>query len=477
MKNDRLLATLAAVLGLVLVAVGVSYIALNEHDIPSFFPGHVSHASSHHHVKHGIAAIFLGLACLAFAWFRTGPRELATAPPASALVAAADQLITYFQAVVIGLLQGVTELFPISSLGHAVILPKLLRLGSEPGQAVLSRLPRRHAPRDRDRALRLLLPGMGPDPARASAGASATARSATTIPTRGSPGCSSSGTIPAGLIGLLFEHKLRSLFANPTAAAAFLTVNGLILFAAEYLRRRAPGAEERARELERAPESRTSAGSEKRLATLGYREAVGVGTAQAAALFPGISRAGVTIGGGLFVGLTHEDAARYAFLLATPIIGAAALLKLPELVGHNGDGVRGQALVGALCAGAAAWFCDQVPDALLRDEHPDAVRRVLPLRWCRCIARVRVLECPSTALSTSCKIGCGNVEKGKLRKLRPRSFSTPCIACAEALDCLLRRAQSASRSKPSPKAVAGRRKSAETVDESETGPANFFGPV
>jgi undecaprenyl-diphosphatase len=163
------------------------------------------------------------------------------------------------------------------------------------------------------------------------------------------------GTIPAGLIGLLFEHKLRSLFANPTAAAAFLAVNGLILFAAEYLRRRAPGAEERARELERAPESSTSAGSEKRLATLGYREAVGVGTAQAAALFPGISRAGVTIGGGLFVGLTHEDAARYAFLLATPIIGAAALLKLPDLVGQNGDGVRGQALVGALCAGAAAW--------------------------------------------------------------------------------------------------------------------------
>jgi undecaprenyl-diphosphatase len=81
-----------------------------------------------------------------------------------------------------------------------------------------------------------------------------------------------------------------------------------------------------------------------------------VGTAQAAALFPGISRAGVTMGGSLFVGLTHEDAARYAFLLATPIIGAAALLKLPDLIGHSGDGVRGQALVGALCAGVAAWF-------------------------------------------------------------------------------------------------------------------------
>ena len=82
MRNDRLLAGLAALVGLALIAVGVIYIALNEHDIPSFFPGHVSHPASHHHVKHGIAAILLGLACLAFAWFRTGPRERSAAPPA-----------------------------------------------------------------------------------------------------------------------------------------------------------------------------------------------------------------------------------------------------------------------------------------------------------------------------------------------------------------------------------------------------------
>ncbi len=81
MRNDRLLGALAALLGLVLIAIGVTYIALTEHDIPSFFPGHVSHPASHHHVKHGIAAIFLGLACFAFAWFRTGPREAHAAPP------------------------------------------------------------------------------------------------------------------------------------------------------------------------------------------------------------------------------------------------------------------------------------------------------------------------------------------------------------------------------------------------------------
>jgi drug/metabolite transporter (DMT)-like permease len=75
MRNDRWLGVLAAIVGLALIVVGVIYIAFNEHDIPSFFPGHVSHPASHHHVKHGIAAILLGLACLAFAWFRTGPRE------------------------------------------------------------------------------------------------------------------------------------------------------------------------------------------------------------------------------------------------------------------------------------------------------------------------------------------------------------------------------------------------------------------
>lgn len=79
LRNDRLLAVVAAIIGLALIVVGVIYIAENEHSIPSFFPGHVSHPASHHHVKHGIAAILLGLACLAFAWFRTGPRDRSAA--------------------------------------------------------------------------------------------------------------------------------------------------------------------------------------------------------------------------------------------------------------------------------------------------------------------------------------------------------------------------------------------------------------
>jgi len=268
--------------------------------------------------------------------------------------AAGGHLITYFQAVVIGLLQGVTELFPISSLGHAVILPKLLGWHlSQKEPYFLAFLVATHLAT----AIVLFLFFL-PEWLRILRGLGRSLRDREISPR--DPDARLAwllvvGTIPAGLLGLLFEHPLRSLFANPKAAAAFLMLNGLVLFASELLRRRAPGAPERARALEQRGETPTSPDAEKRLATLGFREAVGVGTAQAAALFPGISRAGVTMGGGLFVGLTHEDAARYAFLLATPIIGAAALLKLPDLLGSNGNGVRGPALAGAACAGVAAW--------------------------------------------------------------------------------------------------------------------------
>ncbi len=268
--------------------------------------------------------------------------------------ASGGHLITYFQAIVIGLLQGVTELFPISSLGHAVILPKLFGWHlSQKEPYFLAFLVATHLAT----AIVLFLFFL-PEWIRILRGLGRSLRDrqiAAEDPDARLAWLLVVGTIPAGMLGLLFEHPLRSLFANPKAAAAFLAVNGLVLFAAERLRRHAPGARERARALEQRAGDPTSPEAEKRLATLGFREAVGVGTAQAAALFPGISRAGVTMGGALFVGLTHEDAARYAFLLATPIIGAAALLKLPDLFGSDGNGVRGPALAGALCAGLAAW--------------------------------------------------------------------------------------------------------------------------
>jgi len=152
------------------------------------------------------------------------------------------------------------------------------------------------------------------------------------------------GTIPAGILGLLLEDPLRSLFASAASAAAFLIVNGILLLLFERLRKRAPSPDDHLGD------------PDARIAKLTWGEAVGVGTAQAAALVPGISRSGITMGGGLLFGLSNEDAARYAFLLATPIIGAAAVLKLPELFGSSGNGVRGPALVGALCAAATTYL-------------------------------------------------------------------------------------------------------------------------
>src|SRR6202000_3108274 len=147
------------------------------------------------------------------------------------------------------------------------------------------------------------------------------------------------GTIPPGILGLALQHPLRSLFASAETASLFLILNGILLLAFERLRRRRPG-------------SRGGEGdSDPRIARrVSLKQAAAIGTAQAAALIPGISRSGMTMGGGLMVGLSNEDAARFGFLLATPVIAAAGLLKLPELFGSAGDGVRGPAAVGAIAA-------------------------------------------------------------------------------------------------------------------------------
>jgi undecaprenyl-diphosphatase len=161
------------------------------------------------------------------------------------------------------------------------------------------------------------------------------------------------GTIPVGIVGLVFEHNLRTIFAKPTAAAIFLCINGLILFAGEWVRRREPTRElvEEHRHHVDATHTET-----RDLDTLELREGVFVGSSQILALFAGISRSGVTMVAGLFRGLDHEDAARLSFMLATPVILAAGVYKLPDLAGPNGDGVRGQVLVGSIAAGIAAYL-------------------------------------------------------------------------------------------------------------------------
>jgi undecaprenyl-diphosphatase len=250
-------------------------------------------------------------------------------------------LITYPQAIIMGLLQGVAELFPISSLGHSVIVPNLLGWDlHQNDQYFLTFLVATHFAT----ALVLLwffwrdwvriVKGIGRSLRdREIGGDDADAKLGWLLVV---------GTIPAGVIGLALQDTLRKGFAKPTEASIFLAVNGLMLFGAEALRRRAPQAE---------------GDDDARIAKqTGWWSAFGVGAAQSIALIPGFSRSGAAMGGSLLVGLSHKDAARFAFLLATPIIGAAALLKIPELLGSQGNGVRGQALVGALCAALTAYF-------------------------------------------------------------------------------------------------------------------------
>ena len=250
-------------------------------------------------------------------------------------------LITYPQAIVLGLLQGVSELFPISSLGHAVILPSLLGWNiHQNDDYFLSFLVAVHLA-----TAIVLLCFFWRDWVRILKGLGRSLRNREIAPddTDAKLGwLLVVGTIPAGILGLTLESALRKLFASPTSASIFLMCNGLMLFGAELLRRRA---------------AQTDEDDDARIAKqMGWWEAAGVGAAQAVALIPGFSRSGAAMGGSLLVGLSNKDAARFAFLLATPIIGAAALLKLPQLLGAQGDGVRGQALVAALCAALSAYL-------------------------------------------------------------------------------------------------------------------------
>jgi undecaprenyl-diphosphatase len=251
--------------------------------------------------------------------------------------------ISYFQAVVLGLTQGVAEPFPVSSLGHGVVLPRLAGWHiHQNDKFFLTFLVATHL----GTAL-VLLAIFAKDWARIVSGLW---RSLALREIRAQDTDARlawlliAGTVPVGIIGLLLETPLRKLFASPTTAAAFLVVNGIALLLFERLRRRPPRPGDYLGD------------SDARIAKLSWRQAIGVGTSQAAALVPGISRSGFSMGGGLLVGLSNEDAARYGFLLATPVIFAAAALKLPELFGTEGNGVRGPALAAGLCAALTTFF-------------------------------------------------------------------------------------------------------------------------
>jgi undecaprenyl-diphosphatase len=260
--------------------------------------------------------------------------------------------MTYFQAIVIGALQGISELFPVSSLGHSVLLPaffgwdNVVTSQSASESSFLAFIVGLHVAT----AIALLI-YFRADWSRIIRGFFRTlkTRRAETADER-MAWLLVVGTIPVGLTGLLLEHPLRTLFAKPLAAACFLTINGLILFAGEYLRRRSV--------VRHAAIEHGGSGEEptRRLDTLEYREAGVIGVFQTFALLAGISRSGITMVAGLLRGLDHEDAARFSFLLATPVILAAGLYKLPDLLGPLGNGIRGQVLVGSLSAGVTAYL-------------------------------------------------------------------------------------------------------------------------
>ncbi|HZX04439.1 undecaprenyl-diphosphate phosphatase [Kribbella sp.] len=275
--------------------------------------------------------------------------------------------LTYLQAVVIGLLQGVTELFPISSLGHSVLVPAWIggswsQLVTQYGTTESEQSPylafivALHVAT----ALALLwfyrrdwiaVIGAFFTTLRTRKVQTSTERLAWLIVI---------ATIPVGLTGLLLEHTFRVLFAKPLAAAIFLTINGLILFGGERLRRRADqralvAAESKVSAEPAADHAVVQGGPSRRLETLGYREAGIIGLFQTLALLAGISRSGITMVGGLVRGLNHEDAAKFSFLLATPVILAAGVLKIPSLFGPAGAHIHGQVIVGAVVAGLGAY--------------------------------------------------------------------------------------------------------------------------
>jgi undecaprenyl-diphosphatase len=259
--------------------------------------------------------------------------------------------VDYAQAIILGLIQGVTELFPVSSLGHSVILPQLfgwtsvVAAQSASESFYLAFLVGLHVATAlalaffyRDQWVRIARGVVGSLRRRQIETADERLGWLLVV-----------ATIPAGIVGLVLEHPLRVLFATPVAAAGFLIVNGSILLAGEWIRRRA-----QVRAVVAAHEQ--TATGDRRLDTLEFREAGAVGVAQVFALLAGISRSGITMVAGLVRGLDHEDAARFSFLLATPIILAAGVYKLPDLLGPNGDGVRGQVLAGSIAAGVAAYL-------------------------------------------------------------------------------------------------------------------------
>jgi undecaprenyl-diphosphatase len=253
--------------------------------------------------------------------------------------------LTWPQALFMGLLQGATELFPVSSLGHAVLIPSLLHWSfrqSDP--SFLPFLVLLHL----GTATALLILYRREWVAIIRGFVVASVRGQIQTDTERLAMLLLVGTIPAAVLGVFLESRIKTLFASPYEAAGFLTLNGFLMLGFEALRRRAE------RRTAVAVSSRIE--REEKFAQaerISFRAAAIVGACQALAFLPGISRSGVTIGGGLLAGLRHEEAARFSFLLATPVILGAGVVELPQLF-SSGVPV-GEYVVAAILSGVAAY--------------------------------------------------------------------------------------------------------------------------
>lgn len=272
-------------------------------------------------------------------------------------------MITYLQALILGIIQGVTELFPISSLGHSVLVANLfnwnniLKEQTSKGSPFLTFLVALHVATAlallffyRKEWLRIIKGFVRS--LKAKRITDADAKLAWLLV---------AATIPAGLIGLVFEHSLRSQFARPFSAIVFIIINGFILLAGDRYIKRHPVQRPRSRSLQA-----TNVHASDRLS---FGRAILIGIAQIGALFAGISRSGITMVSGLYSGLDHEDAARFSFLLATPIILGAGVYKLPDLVSGSAAGIHGQILVGAIAAGVGAYYSVRYLDKYFQNHN------------------------------------------------------------------------------------------------------------
>jgi undecaprenyl-diphosphatase len=284
----------------------------------------------------------------------------------------------WLEAGTIGLLQGVTELFPVSSLGHSVLIPAIIGGSwarhlnvSDPESPYLAFIVGLHVAT----AIALIIYFWRDWLSIIKGLATSIAHRRIAEDNERLAWLLVIATIPVGIAGLLLEHTLRTYLAKPSPTAVFLMINGVILFLSEMWKRRATGSPGRVAHTHRAvpvaaagrpgqaapdPTLASSAVDTEEdidatLSRLPLRRALTIGASQILALAPGISRSGSAMGTGLTQGLSHEAAARFSFLLATPVILAAGVLKIPDLMGPLGDGIRGQVLLGSVLSGLAAY--------------------------------------------------------------------------------------------------------------------------